>query len=110
MLGTWNKTKGEDASYLKLADALYQHGRRDLLELLCENITLAIGSSLGSSDPDMSSEISTETYYAASSRGILTTPTSGLSCVLQLVWSNSITITSHVCAHFILISPNCEDH
>ena len=77
---------------MKLADALYQRGRRDLLELLCKNIALAIGSSLGSSDPDMSSEVSTETYHAASSREILTTPTSGLSCVLQLVWRNSITI------------------
>ena len=36
MLDTWHKREGKDANCLRLANALYQHGRRDLVELLCE--------------------------------------------------------------------------
>ena len=35
MLDTWHKREGSNATYLKLAKVLYQHGRRDLVELLC---------------------------------------------------------------------------
>ena len=35
MLDTWHKREGSNATYLKVANALYHHGRRDLVELLC---------------------------------------------------------------------------
>ena len=33
MLETWHKREGSNATYLKLAKALYRHGRTDLVEL-----------------------------------------------------------------------------
>ena len=38
MLDTWREREGAAASYWKLANALYQHGRRDLVEILCKAI------------------------------------------------------------------------
>ena len=38
MLDTWHKRKGKAASCWKLATALYQHGRQDLIESLCKAI------------------------------------------------------------------------
>lgn len=38
MLDTWHKGEGTAASYWKLANAMYQHGRRDLVESLCKAI------------------------------------------------------------------------
>ena len=38
MLDTWYDREGEGASYLRLADALCQHGCRSLVELLCKLI------------------------------------------------------------------------
>jgi hypothetical protein len=35
MLNTWHEREGYKATYLKLAGALYEHGRRDLVGLLC---------------------------------------------------------------------------
>ena len=35
MLDTWHRREGSNATYFRLAKALYQHGRRDLVELLC---------------------------------------------------------------------------
>ena len=39
MLDSWHerdRCEGSNATYLRLADALQRHGRRDLVELLCE--------------------------------------------------------------------------
>ena len=38
MLETWQKREGKAASYWRLADALGQRGRRDLVESLCRGI------------------------------------------------------------------------
>ena len=38
MVDTWQKREGRAASYWKLAGALYQHGRWDLIELLCTTL------------------------------------------------------------------------
>ena len=35
MLDTWHEREGSSATYLKLANALHEHGRKDLVELLC---------------------------------------------------------------------------
>ena len=39
MLDTWHKSEGELASYSRLADALYQHGRRDLVSAIVQSHT-----------------------------------------------------------------------
>jgi hypothetical protein len=36
MLETWHKREGKDATHLRLANALLRHGRKDLVELLCQ--------------------------------------------------------------------------
>ena len=36
MFDKWHEKGGSNATYLRLADALYQHGRKDLVELLCK--------------------------------------------------------------------------
>ena len=36
LLDSWSKREGEEASYMKLADALYRRQRRDLVEFLCK--------------------------------------------------------------------------
>ena len=38
MLDVWHKREGKAASCWKLANALYQHGRRDLVESLCKAV------------------------------------------------------------------------
>jgi hypothetical protein len=54
MLDTWRKGEGTAASYWKLANALYQHGRRDLVEILCR----AIAAQSSKSPPtDMSTRV-----------------------------------------------------
>ena len=35
MFDTWHEREGSNATYLRLADALYQNGRKDLIDLLC---------------------------------------------------------------------------
>ena len=48
MLDTWHKREGGGASYWRLANALYQHGRRDLVESLCRAVSSADESSIHS--------------------------------------------------------------
>ena len=38
MLDTWYEKEGSNATYLNLANALHQHGRKDLVELLCRTV------------------------------------------------------------------------
>ena len=38
MLNKWHEREGRNATYLRLAGALYQHGRSDLVELLCRTV------------------------------------------------------------------------
>ena len=45
MLDTWHKREGKAASCWKLANALFQHGRRDLIESLCKAVLSAEESS-----------------------------------------------------------------
>ena len=42
MLDTWHEREGEEATYLKLAHALYDQGRRDLVEMLCQILTTSV--------------------------------------------------------------------
>ena len=35
MFDTWHEREGSNATYLRLADALYQYGRKDLIQWLC---------------------------------------------------------------------------
>ena len=56
MLDTWHKREGETANCWKLANALYQHGRRDLIESLCKAI---LSSAEESSQRNVSAEVST---------------------------------------------------
>ena len=84
MLDAWHEREGECASYLRLADALYQHGRRDLIELLCK--LMLQRSSEDSSNHDMSTEASTS---CTASNGKTTSMSceSGLSdCILVDLW------------------------
>ena len=69
MLDTWYKREGEGASYSRLADALYQHGRRDLIELLCKLIP-PNESPEEPSNHSMNAEVST--YRTAFSSGKIT--------------------------------------
>ena len=55
MFKTWHKREGNNATYLRLAKALYQHGRKDLVELLCHNITATLGVA-GSIMPESKAE------------------------------------------------------
>ena len=41
MLEIWHKRKGRDATYLKLANALLRHSRKDTAELLCQIVKKA---------------------------------------------------------------------
>jgi hypothetical protein len=44
LLETWAEMEGEKATYLKLAEALFEHGRRDLVEHLCKMIRRVLRS------------------------------------------------------------------
>ena len=72
ILDTWHKREGEDASYLRLADALYQQGRRDLVELLCE----LIPSQPPEVSPNHSMSMELSTQHSASSSGKTIAPKS----------------------------------
>jgi hypothetical protein len=37
---TWHEREGTKATYLRLADALYQNGRKDLIDLLCNTVII----------------------------------------------------------------------
>ena len=51
LLDAWVEMEGERATYLKLAEALYEHGRRDLVEQLCKMIKRALRSDVQSKTP-----------------------------------------------------------
>ena len=44
LLDSWSKREGEEASYLKLADALHRRQRRDLVEFLCKLLIASRGA------------------------------------------------------------------
>lgn len=44
LLETWAEVEGEKATYLKLAKAFYEYGRRDLVEHLCRMIRRVLRS------------------------------------------------------------------
>ena len=39
MFDTWHEREGSNATYLRLADAFYQCGRKDLIDLLCLTVS-----------------------------------------------------------------------
>ena len=51
LLETWAEMEGEKATYLKLAEALLEHGRRDLVEHLCKMIKRVLRSNVQSKTP-----------------------------------------------------------
>ena len=67
MLDTWNKRNCGGASYWRLTNALYQHGRRDLVESLCK--AMLSSSAEESSVHCVSAEVSTD--GTASSKDIM---------------------------------------
>ena len=48
MFNIWQQREGSNATYLKLANALYQHGRKDLVELLCIIVKTPVTATLAS--------------------------------------------------------------
>ena len=84
MLDTWHKREGEGASCLKLANALYQRGRRDLVERLCEVIQSSVQES---SNHGTGAKVST--YHTVSSNGKITSESceSGLSYYIHVILS-----------------------
>ena len=50
LLDAWAEKDGGGATYLKLAEALYAHGRRDLVEQLCKMINRALRSDMSLTD------------------------------------------------------------
>jgi hypothetical protein len=63
MLETWHKRNGSDATYLRLANALHQHGRKDVVELLCRTVKKA-NNNIGSADEHHQLvQTCTRTYY-----------------------------------------------
>ena len=51
LLETWAEMQGEKATYLKLAEALFEHGRRDLVEHLCKMVRRVLRSDVQSKTP-----------------------------------------------------------
>ena len=66
LLDTWRKGEGRGATYWKLANALYEHGRRDLVELLCKAISSS-SEEESSGKQSLIKEVSTEDHTALSS-------------------------------------------
>ena len=51
LLETWAEMEGEKATYMKLAEALFEHGRRDLVEHLCKMIRRVLRCDVQSKTP-----------------------------------------------------------
>ena len=54
LLETWAEVEGEKATYFKLAEALFEYGRRDLVEHLCKMIRRVLRSDAQSKTPPKS--------------------------------------------------------
>ena len=66
LLDTWHKRKGRGASYWRLANALYQHGRQDLVEFLCRALSsVEQSSSQATKDSAYSSPITSKLDHLA---------------------------------------------
>lgn len=51
LLEVWAEGEGKKATYLRLAEVLYRHGRRDLVEHLCKMIRRVLRSDIQSKTP-----------------------------------------------------------
>ena len=51
LFDTWREREGTAANYTKLTNALYRHGRRDLVESLCKAIATEIASAQSPESP-----------------------------------------------------------
>ena len=80
MLDTWREREGAAASYWKLANALYQHGRRDLVEILCK----AIHKPEESSHNVLSAEVSTDRTYSERGEDMPKICQKGISVIIIL--------------------------
>ena len=65
-LDTWRKGEGRNASYWKLANALNEHRRRDLVELLCKAM-VSNSAEESSGQQSIINEVSTDDRSASSS-------------------------------------------
>ena len=61
LLDSWHEQEGQDATSFKLAEKLFKHGRRDLIEHLCE---LTRKSSVGCLSTDSTSALDTQVNSA----------------------------------------------
>ena len=82
MLDTWHKREGERANCWKLANALYQHGRRDLVELLCKAIQNLAEES--SQHNIVSAEVSTDRTTSNSGEKVPKSCGSGIHMIIKL--------------------------
>ena len=69
MLDTWSKREGRGANCWRLANALYQHGRRFLVELLCKAM---LSSSTEESSPNCASAEASTDHTTSSKENYIT--------------------------------------
>ena len=63
MFDTWYEREGSNATFLRLADALYQYGRKDLIDLLCLVVTFNKTTTDNTAVPRSVPESKTESMF-----------------------------------------------